>query len=149
VSSLEPINANGCSGVECQLDPTPGNECKVVAGLFSVYTEGMSPSRAELEEEITANIESSMNSGEYNNDHPSIVRVAYLPEFDVDAATGDSANDPNQVRSRNDDGPNTGVIVGASVGAVLILGMVVLYRRRRASDIEDEEFNQLEETYTV
>ena len=76
-----------------------------------------------------------MDNGYFNGAHPDIVLVEYVdPEVSTSGTDGLSNSDPDQVRGSISPSRNTSVIIGASVGALLVLGALVFYRRRRKSD---------------
>jgi LPXTG-motif cell wall-anchored protein len=127
--------------VSCSPLPSDGNDCVVMQGGFQVYTRG-SASDNGLDDALSGQVRGAMNSGKFNDGvHPEIVDIKYV-ELSADRSPDDSnAPNPNQVRSAGATA-NTAVIIGASVGALLVLGALVFYRRRQKTDDAGEDFLQ-------
>jgi MYXO-CTERM domain-containing protein len=121
--------------------------CYWVAGFFQVYTVGDDLDETESINLIKSDIQTAMDSGDLNDAHDAIVDVTYmdsLPSNTADEATsgepdGNDGGDTISASGNQDGGSNTGVIVGASVGAVLLVAAVALVSRRRRNSILYEE----------
>jgi LPXTG-motif cell wall-anchored protein len=111
-------------------------------GGFQVYTRG-SASDNGLDDALSGQVRGAMNSGKFNDGvHPEIVDIKYV-ELSADRTPDDSnAPNPDQVRSAGAESANTAVIIGASVGALLVIGALVFYRRRQKTDEAGEDFSQ-------
>lgn len=119
----------------CEIQ-TEGQPCYEYAGRFQVYTVGEDDDTTGVESEIKHAIKDAMNSGEFDDAHPALLSVKYLdvmPEDPADGvqADGEDAVVGNTTQSTIQDGPNASIIIGASVGAVLLIATVALVRRRR------------------
>jgi hypothetical protein len=132
--------------VTCENEPAPdapGNECHVVAGGFQVYTIG-NPSDTGLTQAVTNQLKGAMDGGEFDGVHDSIVKITYLDELKADTSNENELNEqnPNQVGRSATGAASTGLIVGAAVGALFLIGALAFYRRRQSKPEGDEEFTQ-------
>ena len=125
--------------VACSSTDTSGSgtSCVVVAASFQVYTDDSDNSALQAEFEET--IEESINEGDVEYTNPAIVSVTVVDE--PGSNSGNSAN-KGQINQGGGSANTTPVIIGATVGAVLILGAVALYRRRRTGSTDETAFSQ-------
>jgi hypothetical protein len=123
--------------VTCVNTPSSGNDCIVVEGSFQFYTVGNNPQDDDLPETLKDELKGAMNNGDFDDAHPEIVAVTFVEPQSAPATDGLNDSDPNQVRSSVSPSPNASLIIGASVGALLVLGALVFYRRRQSKDDDD------------
>lgn len=114
-------------------------------GAFQVYTVNESDEDEKLPDTLLEKLEVAMNNGDFDTVHESIVKVTYVdpPATTSDGGSQLNSQTPNAVRSSNSSGPNSSVIIGASVGALLILGGLVFYKRRQRKDDTDANTDAL------
>lgn len=81
-------------------------------------------------------LKSEAELGSFNAIDDNIVGLNFVPTLQADASTKDQ---PTQVRSSSNNGGenSAGVVIGAGVGAVVVLGALVFFRRRH-SRMSDE-----------
>jgi LPXTG-motif cell wall-anchored protein len=102
-----------------------------------VYTVGNNPQDDDLPEALKDELKEAMNNGDFDDAHPEIVAITYVEPQAISNPDELNDSDPNQVRSSVSPSPNASVIIGASVGALLVLGALVFYRRRQKDDQAD------------
>ena len=114
-----------------------GTSCVVVAAAFQVYTDDSDNS--DLQADFKEEIEGSITRGDVEYTNPAIVSVTV-----VDEPGANSGNESNkgQINQGGGSANTTPVIIGATVGAVLILGAVALYRRRQTGSTDETAFSQ-------
>lgn len=105
----------------------------VVDGALSVYAT-TEASASELEDEILASIKQNMDSGNFDDVHPSVVRVTYT-ELQPDKPSGSESEGNNAVVQENGNQVLIGSLVGAGVLMAVVLG--VAYKRRANMAAED------------
>jgi hypothetical protein len=121
-----------------------------VYGAFQVYTVQANSAAANskattgLSNGIKTQLRLAMKNGAFDDSHEDIVEVIWVDELEADRGTGDGASGPNdnQVPNSQVQNSSTAVIIGASVGAVLVLGALAFYRRRQTKSDDDETFTQ-------
>jgi LPXTG-motif cell wall-anchored protein len=90
-----------------------------------------------------------MNEGEFDDVDDTvtitgnIVKVSYVVLTPADDGTDSTNGSTNQVRSigTSDNNSNTAVIAGAAVGAAVVIGALVFYRRRHSKATEEADFD--------
>ena len=127
---------------ECESDD-PNNLCYWVEGYFQVYTTGTDGNTTASEEAIRADVKQAMNAGDLNGAHSAILGLTYqdsLPKSSTDSATGGNADQGNgdTISAGGGSGPNSALIVGASVGAVLLIAAIALVTRKRRKSLDDQ-----------
>ena len=105
----------------------------VVDGALSVYAT-TEASASDLEDEILASIKENMDAGNFDDVHPSVVRVTYT-ELQPDTPSGSESEGDNAVVQNNGNQVLIGSLVGASVLMAAVLA--VAYRRRANMAQED------------
>eukprot|EP00934_Nitzschia_sp_Nitz4_P006063 Nitzschia sp. Nitz4//scaffold3_size479765//119425//120279//NITZ4_000051-RA/size479765-augustus-gene-0.12-mRNA-1//1//CDS//3329550611//6053//frame0 len=125
--SITPLDSIA-SGVECESAATEGTECVVIEGGFMVYFDEDATDIDSTVESIMIDVETAMDEGSLVSG--DIVSVTWRDGLEP-STPGDAATGGDTVRTVNDDnGSNTAIIVGASVGGILVLGLAAFYRRR-------------------
>ena len=82
---------------------------------------------------MTDTVEAAMNDGTFVGD--GIVSVEWITSFSADQI---NSGENGIVEARDSEGnSSTSVIIGASVGAVLVLGLLAFYRRRSMKGDEE------------
>jgi len=122
-------------GVSCS---SGVDDCAVVEGALQVYytDEIELMSNTNLEEEFKTEISSNLSGIDYaNEDIISVVAV------DEPGANPDGATGTNGINTDDNSTNSTPIIIGATVGAVLILGAVALYRRRQSGSNDETAFS--------
>jgi hypothetical protein len=133
---------------EVQIEGVP---CYEYAGWFQVYTVGGDDNTTEVVNEIKLEIKDAMNSGELDDAHPALLSVKYLDAMRQDSADEAQTDeqDTTTTPSTIQDGPNASVIIGASVGAVILLGtMAIVRRRRNYRSLENSSEFQISQEYS-
>lgn len=102
-------------------------------GALSIYATDEESATA-LEEEILAAIKANMDSGNFNDVDPSVVRVTYT-ELQSDTPSGSESNGNDAIGEYK----NTPVLVGSLVGAGVIMAAIltIAYMRRANNAQED------------
>lgn len=137
----EPLEGVECSEIEVIANGS--TDCVVVSGAFQVYYTDDGSSTEELEAAFKNKIEEGINAGQVTFSHPDLREVVAVPEPSGTAGPGDEANTPNDITSNPDpNGNSTPVIIGATVGAVLVIGAAALYRRRQHGNNDESAFTQ-------
>lgn len=120
-----------------------------MSGAFQVYTVQVNSSAANeatagLSNGIKTQLRLAMQNGAFDDSHEDIVEVLWVDELEADLGTGDGINGPNdnQVPNSQVQNSSTAVIIGASVGVVLVLGALAFYRRRQTKPDDEETFTQ-------
>jgi LPXTG-motif cell wall-anchored protein len=99
---------------------------------------------------LKGRIATAMNEGKFDNvddtltSTGNIVKVSYVELTPEDARTDPpNGGSTNQVRSigTSDNNSNTAVIAGAAVGAAVVIGALVFYRRRHSKATEEADFD--------
>jgi hypothetical protein len=135
----EPLEGVECSEIEVVANGS--TDCVVVSGAFQVYYTDDGSSTEELEAAFKNKIEEGINAGEVTFSHPDLREVVAVPKPSSDSGPGDSAITPNDITANPDgDGNSTPVIIGATVGALLVIGAAALYRRRQQGNNDETAF---------
>jgi LPXTG-motif cell wall-anchored protein len=98
---------------------------------------------------LKGRIATAMNEGEFDDVDDTvtitgnIVKVSYVVLTPADDGTDSTNGSTNQVRSigTSDNNSNTAVIAGAAVGAAVVIGALVFYRRRHSKATEEADFD--------
>lgn len=132
----EPLEGVECSEIE--IAENGSTDCVVVSGAFQVYYTDDGSSTESLEAEFKQLIEEGINAGDVAFSHPDLREVVSVSEPSGTPGPGDEANTPNDITSNpGSDGNSTPVIIGATVGAILVIGAAALYRRRQLGNGDD------------
>lgn len=125
-----------CSDIDAE-DESTG--CVVVSSAFQVYySEGGEDNEDELKEKFEEVVEDGIDKEQIKYSNRDVVQVITVAAPGAKEQTINPGN-KNTVQSGPEaDGNNTGIIVGATVGALLAIGAVALYRRRQANANNDE-----------
>ena len=111
------------------------NGCARVEGKLTLFNDGNPWNGATL---ALTTIAQQMNDGNFNNADPNIVKVTYVN------ITPDPVEDPTPVENEGDDGnANNGIAapiyVAIAAGAIVIVGAIFFYRRRRDNRDNDPD----------
>jgi len=128
---LEGISCSSISGDDAATD------CIVISGAFEVFYDDDGSGSDALKQQFEEAIANGINNNGKNNgvaiSNPNIVEVAAVSDPTTNVRDEDEANAPTDISSSPDEGGNsTPLIIGATVGAVLIVGAAALYRSRQA-----------------
>lgn len=128
----------GIACTEIEIPENSSTDCVVVAGAFQVYYIDDGTSTAPLEAQFQKEIEDGINNGLLSFSHPNIKEIVAVPDPTANNGGGDQINTPDDIQTNpGNDGNNTPVIIGATVGALLIVGAAALYRRKQLSNPAD------------
>jgi len=126
--ALQGISCSSISG-----DAAAGTDCLVISGAFEVFYDDNGSGSDALKQQFEEAIKNGINNGGVTISHPDIVEVEAVPDPTGNVRDKDDAVGPSNISAGpGDDGNNTPLIVGATVGAVLIIGAAALYRSRQA-----------------
>ena len=131
----------GCiSSVTCQAK-TEDAVCQLVDGALQVYTVGESEADLKLPGLLLEKLKVAMNNGDFDRADEEIIRVTFV---DINSIGGtdelNNGDGPVQVRASSDTRTvNFGIVIGASVAALVVLGGLVFYRRRQLSKNNDDD----------
>ena len=117
-----------------------GQTCLVVEGAYRVYFEQGAVGINDAMQSMNAQLEEGMGEGVFEGDN--IVQVTWKENLD-DPNTDDTpsgAESPTVPSGSTVSNSNAPAIIGASVGGILALGMVALYRRRNLKATDDDTF---------
>eukprot|EP00980_Cylindrotheca_fusiformis_P008181 scaffold1734_cov196-Cylindrotheca_fusiformis.AAC.3 len=145
LSPAQGISANPedlvLEGIECsdiEVEANGSTDCVVVSGEFQVYYIDDGSSTDTLESEFKKKIEDGINDGEVTISNSDIREVVSVSEPNGTRGPGDGAKGPDDISTKGDnDGNSTPIIIGATIGALLVLGAAALYRRRKLGDGEE------------
>ncbi|KAG7356646.1 hypothetical protein IV203_001332 [Nitzschia inconspicua] len=144
----------------------PLTACYWISGSFQVYTVGIQNEDTTVaEQNIHDDLKYAMNNGELSTVHEAIVNITYLdalPTASADRAeTGQPSSKEGDTLSADTagHGPNTAIIVSASVGALLLIAAIALVNQRRnrcdeqhflqGSSVDASEFHMSREATVV
>ena len=83
-----------------------------------------------------------MNNGDFDDADDSIVKITYVDDLDANSQKGDEINEIPNPSPQPVQGSSTGVIIGASAGALFLIGGLAFYRRRQGKPEGDDDFTQ-------
>lgn len=130
------------------------NLCNVTDGRFTIFLDAPEDGEADT---ARAAIRASMNKGEFNEIHPSIVRISYstADTSNVDVTPTAAPTDLEREATPSNGLP-TWAYVLIALGGVLLIGLGVFVWRRRANqgarevqsvdDEDDIEYHDEEDT---
>lgn len=128
-----------CSEIEMADDDT--TECAVVSASFQVFYTGDNVNEDQLEKTFEDAATNGINAGSVKFTDPDIVQVvAVKAPSGANGNDGAEANGDSIQPAGEDPASQTPVIIGATVGALLILGAVGLYRRKKNAENDDTTF---------
>jgi hypothetical protein len=124
-------------GVECSTLESTGDssiDCVTISAAFNVYYNEETDDIEQLAETFLNSVTTGINGGSVEFKNPNVVKVAAVdnPSGTPTQNIGDSANTDGINSGATDATSTTPIIIGATVGAVLILGGVALYRKRQS-----------------
>lgn len=115
-----------------------GETCLVIEGAYRVYFAEGAVDTTSTMKSMEADVATGMDSGTFTGGNiKNLVWLNGLPS----SSNGDQANESESsgtVQSvSNDRGNSTPAIIGASVGGILVIGLVAFYRRRNTKADDD------------
>jgi len=128
----QPLQGIQCSSISSD---DAGTDCIVMSGAFEVFYDGGDSDalKQQFEESITNGINNNGKNNGVDISNPNIVEVAAVPNPTTNKRDPDDSNNQTDISSTPEEGGNsTPLIIGATVGAVLVVGAAALYRSRQA-----------------
>jgi hypothetical protein len=127
--------------VNCTVEIEQGNDCTVMAGAMTLFTDGTAEEVDALSKAVKAEIVKAMNDGAFNDAHPSIVKVIAI---DLNTAPIEVIPD---ITDPNNGGPTRGesklgapIYIAIAAGAMFIIVSALFYRRRQtAANVADAD----------
>jgi hypothetical protein len=103
--------------------------CYEIAGAFQVHTVGETHNITQAENEIRYDLQAAMEKGKFDRAHPSILNLTFLdsisPEFPDGALSEGVPSIPINDNGNNvvlqEDETNVALIIGGSIGGILLL----------------------------
>eukprot|EP00429_Kryptoperidinium_foliaceum_P005580 CAMPEP_0176022108 /NCGR_PEP_ID=MMETSP0120_2-20121206/10754_1 /TAXON_ID=160619 /ORGANISM="Kryptoperidinium foliaceum, Strain CCMP 1326" /LENGTH=269 /DNA_ID=CAMNT_0017355241 /DNA_START=223 /DNA_END=1032 /DNA_ORIENTATION=+ len=118
---------------------TDGQTCVVVGGAYQVYFAEGAVDTGSTMESLENEVEKGMDDDKFTGG--DVEKVTWKSRLSDN--TGDAANEADSptVRSVDNSGNSMPVIVGASIGGIVAIGLLAFYRRRNLKNNDDDTFN--------
>lgn len=118
-----------------------GQSCAIIDGAFTVYFDADLTSEGEITQNIKADVQEAMDLGKL--DGGEITTVSWIDSIESRSPPSNEINEGETVPVQPVDSERNGstsVIIGASVGGLLAIGLLAFYRRRSLKNGEDDIF---------
>lgn len=119
--------------------PVEGQSCAIIDGAFTVFYEAGTANADQTSEKIESDVQEGMDLGKF--DGGDISSVTWIDELESRSPGGNEINEGENVSVQPvnpDRNGSTPVIIGASVGCLLAIGLLAVYRRRSLKNNEDD-----------
>lgn len=129
-------------GVECsEFEAGDGStECVVVSASFQLYYVEDGNNDDGLKEKFLETVEEGMDNDEIRWSDDNVVQVISVGEPKAETQNVPIVENPVVTPKGQDGGDNVGVIIGATVGALVALAAVALYRKRQSGSNDETAF---------
>lgn len=127
--------------MNCTVEFAQGNDCTVMSGAMTLFTDGTAEEVKALSNAVKAEIVKAMNDGSFNDAHPSIVKVVAIDLDTVPIGVIPDIEAPNAGGStRGDSKLGAPLYIAIAAGAVFIILSALVYRRRQsAANVADAD----------